>query len=724
MSSSRTAARDLTRLFNPRAVAVVGASHDLDSISGQPIKHLKNHGYTGKVYPVNPKYPEVAGYQCYPDIAALPEIPDVAVIAVAAKRVPDVMHQIGRKGIPFAIVLTSGFAESDDDGKRAQQDLVALADSYNVGVIGPNCQGMMNIADRVHIGFGAPYGRTYRKGAVSLTSQSGAFGNSVVMLADAEGLGFRRYVSTGNEAVITSLDFFEYFLTDEGTKIIAGYVEGFKDAWRLVGLGRRALRAGKPLFIWKVGNSEVGAKAAASHTANLGGTPALYRAAFRQSGIIEVSDVGDLVDCAKALLPGRLPKGNRIAILSISGGAGILMADGCSGAGLALPEFEVACVQALRKTLPAFASVANPMDVTAGIFNNPEMFREALRLVAKDPSVDMIGIALAAASGKLASTLAGEIAAVAQELDIPILVAWNADQETTAEAYRILDDAGIPRYGSPVRCARACGALWQLAHARLRLDEIERERPLVLDRAEVKRSLAGRSGDLTEFVAKKVLTEYGIAVTGERLATNRDEAAQFAKAIGFPVVMKVQSVDIPHKTEAGGVRLDVASAEAAAQAFDDIVASAKQHVRGAIIDGVLIQEMVKGGVEVILGANNDPLFGPALMFGLGGIFTEVLGDVVFRLAPITRSEAMEMIREIRAFKILDGARGKPKADLDALADALVRLSALILDLTDQVAELDINPLFVMPDGQGVKAGDALIKLRAPSERIAGMALAG
>ena len=724
MSIARTAARDLTRLFNPRAVAVVGASQDLDSISGQPIKHLKNHGYSGTIYPVNPKYQEVGGYKCYPDIASLPEIPDVVVIAVAARRVPEVMREIGEKGSSFAIVLTSGFAESDEQGKRAQQELVELANAYKIGVIGPNCQGIMNIADRVHIGFGAPYGLAYRKGAVSLTSQSGAFGNSVVMLADAEGLGFRHYVSTGNEAVISSLDLFEYFLADEGTKIIAGYVEGFKDAQRVVDLGQRALRAGKPIFIWKVGNSEVGAKAAASHTANLGGSPALYRAAFGQAGIIEVSDVGDLVDCAKALLPGRLPKGNRIAILSISGGAGILMADRCIEAGLALPEFKPERVEALRKALPAFASVANPMDVTAGVFNSPDMFREALRLVANDPNVDMIGIALAAASGKLASTLAGEIAAVAKELDVPIQVAWNADEKTTAEAYRILDDAGVPRYGSPVRCARACGALWQLAHARMRLDEIERERPLVLEREATKRSLARRTGDLTEFEAKKVLTEYGIPVTDERLATNREQAAQFAKAIGFPVVMKIQSVDIPHKTEAGGVRLDVASAEGAAEAFDQIVASAKQHVPGASIDGVLIQEMVKGGIEVILGIKNDPLFGPALMFGLGGIFIEVLRDVVFRLSPITTSEAMEMIREIRAFKILDGARGQPKGDLDALAESIVRLSALAMDLKEQVAELDINPLFVLPAGQGVKAGDALIKLRAQSERAARIAAAG
>ena len=696
-------------LFNPRSVAVIGASQDLASISGQPIVHLMAKAFQGKIYPVNPRYQQVAGLQCYPDVRSLPETPDVLVVAVAANRVPDALRQAGERGVPFAVILTSGFAEAGEEGRRAQRELAEIARAYGMLAIGPNCQGYMNIADGIHVGFGAPYGLTYRKGAVSLTSQSGAFGNSIVMIADAEGLGFRRYISTGNESVISSLDLFEYLLEDAGTKLIAGYVEGFQDAHRLLALGRRALRAGKPILVWKVGTSEAGAKAAASHTANLGGAIALYRAAFRQTGIVEVNDIGDLADCAKALLPGRLPKGNRIVVVTISGGAGIAMADRCTEAGLALPALEPETIAALKTVLPSYAAVANPLDVTGSLLNDPGMLKETLERLARDPNVDMIGMALAAASGRLATDLAREIVRISDELQVPVLVAWNADPRSAGDAYRILDEAGIPRYQSPVRCARGAGALWQYAKARRRQEQIDREKPLTISRLDVKARLSGRSTDLAEYEAKRVLAEYGIAVTREQLATSRDEAARIAAEIGFPVAMKIQSSGIPHKTEAGGVRIGVAGADAARAAFDEIMANAAEHAPGAKLDGVLVQEMVHGGIEVILGVNNDPLFGPAVMVGLGGVFAEVMRDVSFRLAPITLSEAHEMIRELRAFPILDGARGRPKADVEALAQTLLRLSALALDLKDEVAELDVNPLFVLPAGHGVRAGDALVK---------------
>jgi len=623
-----------------------------------------------------------------------------------------VLRQCGEKGVPFAVVLTSGFAEIGEAGAQAQAEIAALAERYRIGVIGPNCQGMMNIADDVYLGFGAPFGLTYRKGAVSLTSQSGAFGNAVLMLAEQEGLGFRNYLSTGNESCTTTLDLVDYFIGDPGTGVIAAYVEGFKDANRFVALGRKALAAGKPLLMWKVGNSEAGAKAAASHTANLGGAPALYRAAFRQAGAIEVSDVTDLADCAHALLAKRLPRGNRIAIVTISGGAGILMADRCTEAGLELPALAPETVAKLREIVPTFAALNNPIDVTAGILDDPDIFRKALRLIAGDPNVDMIGLPLAAVGGAVGTTLAREVAALRKETDLPILVAWNAPENSANGAYAILGAAGVPRYRTPVRCARGFDALWQYARARRRLDEIGNERALLIECPEQRDAIRGRKQDLAEFEAKRVLAAYGIPVTRETLATTRDEAVRAAEAIGFPVALKIQSAGIPHKTESGGVRIGVADGKVVATAYDEIIANARRHAPDAHIDGVLVQEMVSGATEVILGVNNDPLFGPAIMFGLGGVFTEVLKDVTFRLAPVTRSEALEMIREIRAFKVLDGARGRPKADIEALADAILRLAALALDQRNEIAELDVNPLFVLPAGQGVKAGDALIKPRS------------
>jgi len=703
--------KNFDRLFSPRSIAVIGASQDLTSISGQPIAHLMARQYSGAIYPVNPRYTDVAGLRCYPGIAALPATPDVAVVAVAARRVPETMRELAECHVPFAVVLSSGYAESGEQGRDAQTALARQAADGDVLLVGPNCQGYMNIADAIPVGFGAPYGLSYRRGGVSLTSQSGAFGNSILMLANEEGLGFHRYVSTGNEAVVTSLDLFEYFLGDPGTKVIAGYVEGFKDAHRLVALGREALRKAKPIVVWKVGTSDAGAKAAASHTANLGGATALYRAAFRQAGIIEANDVGDMADCAKALLPGRLPKGNRIAIATISGGAGIAMADKCAESGLVLPELQPSTIEGLRKVLPGYASIANPLDVTGSLLADANLMTATLEALARDTNVDMIGLALAAASGKLATQLAQEIVRISDETKVPILVAWNADASSAADAYRILDEAGIPRYQSPVRCARGAGVLWQRARATQRLAEIDREKPLSISRPAVKERLQGRSGDLTEYEAKQVLAEYGIGVTTEALASRPENAASLAAVIGFPVVMKIMSPDIPHKTEAGGVRIGVADDEQAKAVYDELVANARRFAPEARIDGVLIQEMVSGGTEVILGVNNDPLFGPAVMAGLGGVYAEVLHDVSFRLAPITLSEAHEMLRELRTFAILDGARGKPKCDIDELAVTLTRLSALAIDLKDHVAELDLNPLFVLPKGKGVRAGDALIKLK-------------
>lgn len=699
------------RFFSPRSIAVVGASQDMASISGQPIAHLKAKGYAGAVYPVNPRYKEVAGYRCYPDVAALPEAPDVAVIAVGAKRVPEAIDALGRKGCSFAVILSSGFAEAGEDGARAQRELAATARKYGMNVIGPNCQGFMNIAERIHVGFGAPYGATYPAGGLSLTSQSGAFGNSIVMLASAEGVGLHHYVSTGNESVTTSLDFMDAMIDDPGTRVIAGYVEGFQDAHRVLEIGRRAIAFGKPIVVWKVGSSEAGAKAAASHTANLGGATALYRAAFKQAGIIEANDIGDLADCAKALLPGWQPRGNRLAIVTLSGGAGIAMADRAAEAGLELPPLADDTIAALKGVLPAFAAIANPLDVTAGLLNDPELLRVTLDRLALDPNIDMVALALAAASGKLAVLLAEEVVRLSRERALPVFVAWNADPTSNAEAYAVLDAAGIPRYTSPVRCARGIGALWSFTVARQRLAARQSETTMHLQSTAARALLTGRTRDLNEADGKRLLAAYGIAVTREALARNAGEAASAATSIGYPVVMKIQSADIPHKTEAGGVRIGVAEAAAASVAFDEIVANARTHAPGAAIDGVLVQEMVGGGTELILGVQNDPLFGPAIMVGLGGIFAEVMKDVAFRLAPLMRSDAEAMVRELRGFALLDGARGRPKADVAAVVDTLLRLSALAVDLRESLGELDINPLAVLPAGQGVRALDALVKPR-------------
>jgi acyl-CoA synthetase (NDP forming) len=703
---------DLERFFNPRAIAIIGASQDLNTISGQPLKFLKTHGYQGKLYPVNPRYQEVAGLACYPALAEVPETPDLALILVNASRVADMLRQCGQKGVPFVIIFSSGFSEMGGKGVALQQELMAIAREFGIGVIGPNCQGMINVADQVYAGFGSVFNAHYAPGPVSMVSQSGGFGFSVMNLSSLEGgLPFRQMVTTGNEIGVSSLDFIDYYIRDPKTEVIVGYIEGLKDARRLIEVGERAMAARKPILMWKVGNTEQGQRAAASHTANLGGAMTLYKAAFRQAGIIQVDDIEDVVDYGRGFRCGRLPEGSRLAIITISGGAGILMTDECIGRGMQVPPLSAQTAARLKEFVPSFGSLVNPVDVTAAIFNDTSLINRTLQVIVDDPNVDCVAMINASLQGELAQKIAREIVSVAANTTKPIFIAWSARASVAPEAYAALDAARIPHYRSPVRCGRALAALSGYAESLRRFAVTRSEAPFKLTVEAARAAMSKATEDVSEHGAKKLLAQYGIPVTREELATSGAGAQAAAKRIGFPVALKVQSPDIPHKTEARAIRLGVASERDVAAAYDEVLANARAHRKDARIEGVLVQEMAGEGVEAILGAVNDPLFGPAVMFGLGGIFAEVLKDVAFRLAPITPSEARRMIEEIRGYPVLAGARGRAPADVDALADALVRLSAAAVDLGENFSELDVNPLFVYEKGRGAKAVDALIKPR-------------
>lgn len=694
------------RLFNPRAVAVIGVSTNPSAIGSQVLQNLRKHSFSGQIYPINSKYTEVDGLRCYASIEVLPEVPDLLVVAVSARFVPEVIRAAGQKGIGFAIILSSGFAETGAAGEAAQQALLREAEAAGIRLIGPNCQGLMNIADGIHVGFGAPYTLAYRKGNASLTSQSGAFGNCLVMgLADA-GVGLRRYVSTGNEAATTSLDCIEHFLEDSSTQVIAGYVEGFRDARRLGIIGRKALELDKPLVLWKVGNSSAGARAAASHTANLAGGAGFYHAVFRQFGIVSVNDIDEMADCVKALGTGRRARGNRVGIVTISGGAGIVLADRCSELGLEVGEFSADTLNQLRPKLPEFASLANPLDVTAGAITDPEGLVDALETVAKDPSVDMLALALAATSGRAGTIAAKAIVLLAEKIDLPILVAWNAPPSLNSEAYEILAEAGIPVYGSPVRCARGLGAIWEVSSARLRQLPSDSNKSFSSPQLPVK-----QTGLLNEFDSKQALRAYGLPVTREAVASNKEAAVAIAHDLGFPVVMKLLSADLPHKSDIGGVKVGLSDEVAVNDAYADLQTIAARHAGSAHIDGILVQEMVKGGIEVILGAVVDPSFGPMVMFGSGGIYAEVFKDVTFRMAPLTRSDAEAMIAETRVFRLLQGVRGQAPADIEALINALISLGNLVADQAENLIDIDINPLFVLPDGSGARAADAVVRFK-------------
>jgi acyl-CoA synthetase (NDP forming) len=708
----------MAALLEPRSIAIVGASPNRTSITGQPVQHLIDRHYGGRIYPVNGKHAEIAGLRCYASVADLPEAPDLAVLVVTAARVPAALSDCGQRGIPIAVIISGGFAELGEQGIALQVELRRIARRYEMRILGPNCQGMLNVAANVCAGFGPVLSRDYgvQPGGLAFITQSGGFGFGLVNLAAQQGIGFRCIVSTGNEADLTAVDFIEHFLRDEGTRAVAAYLEGVHDGRRLRALGAEALERDKPLLLWKAGHTREGQRAASSHTASIAGDAVVCRAVFRQIGAIEIEDADDLSDYTRVFASGKRPQGTRVAIFSASGGAGVLMCDECSKYGLDLAPLSDACRAALASVAPALGSLQNPIDVMGRIYDEPDDLRRALLALAAEPSVDSIVVVSPLRRGVGAAAMARAIVDVNASTHKPVLVSWAARHDFASEAYGVLDAAGVPYFDTPVRCARSLGVLTRYADARrLLADTASMPVPGGARRQALALLEREQGGVVTEHAAKQLLAQYGIPVTREHLAIDLDHAKRAAGALGYPVAMKLQSPDIAHKTEAGLVRLNIADESSLAAAYDDLIARAACHAPEAAVQGVLIQQMVTGGVETILGVTTDAVYGPVIMFGMGGVYAEVLHDVAFRMPPISEAEALAMIRETRCYAMLSGARGKPLADIDALARAIVALGVMAIELESQIAELDINPLAVVPDGQGVVALDALITLKTTNE---------
>jgi acyl-CoA synthetase (NDP forming) len=692
------------RLFHPRGIAIIGASADLSRIGGHPIRALKDAGYKGGIFPVNPKYPQMHGLRCYPDAASITEPCDLAVIAVAAPGVVQAVRDCAKARIPFAVVLTAGFRETGADGRILEAELKRTVVETGVRIVGPNCQGLLSIQSRVWAAFGSVADETdFRPGNVSCAFQSGGFGYAIVNLAEAQGLGFRYCVSSGNETDIDMPELLSAFLDDDGTSVIFAYLEGTPDARRLLDVGRKSLQTGKPVMIWKAATTDAGAKAAASHTANMTGSYDLYRAALRQCGLIEVDDVEPIVDIAKLFGQGRLPKGNAVGVLSISGGSGIVYADAAVQGGLTLPPFSDTTMAALRKIVPSFGSPENPADVTAGFFNNMSLFVDALEIVLADPRLDQLSILLASVTGASAARPAQAIAEVAARTDKPIHVAWSGRHAKSPEAVKALTDAKVPFITTPVRLARAAATLARFAADQRRL--LPRRTPEVRTVESI--SLPAGPITLSENESKAVLRAFGIPVVQEVFVAAGADAAAAARELKEPFAVKIVSRDIPHKTDAGGVKLRVAR-DGLADAVATVTANSAKAVPGAKIDGVLVSEMAQG-LEALIGIINDESFGPMVALGLGGVLTEVLKDITYRVAPFGPETAREMIADLRGAKLFDGHRGAPPADKEALANALVAASQMAVALKDRLKEADINPLFVGPSG--AVAADALIVLK-------------
>ncbi len=705
---------DLERFFNPRSIAIIGASNKFATISGKPLRFLLEHGYKGKIYPINPKYDELMGVKVYPSVLAVPDPIDAALIAVNYRLVLPMLKQCVEKGIKYATVFASGFAESGPEGKELQRQIGELARETGMGVCGPNCQGMVNLKDGCVGGFSASLEiKPLRVGPIGYVTQSGALGYSIFNMAQESGVGFSYIASTGNEVDLHTLDFMAYMLEDPSTRMVVAYLEGIKNGKQFADLTDRALELGKPLVALKVGRSEIGMKAAASHTGSLTGSDATVEAFFNQKGILRTDDIEDMIDIAALMqrIP-ALPQGKGLGIITTSGGAGILVADTAEEIGVDLPALDPDTTAAIEAVIPAYGSALNPVDVTAAVINEADDFVKVMQALVAVETIDALVIVVTMISGASGAQMARDIVKMTGMTDKPIVVAWTAGERLMGDNLQILRDGEVQVFQSPVRATKAMGRLMRFGEfrnqmlARTSTGDVE-ETPAEV-KARALEILAGADRALTEHQGKLLLAEYGIPVPGEGVATSVDSAVQIADGIGYPVVMKIDSPDIMHKTEAGGLRLDIGDADQVRAAYTEIMSNSRAYDANARLTGVLVQEMVIGGTEVIVGLNNDPQFGPTVMFGLGGIFVEIMKDVSLRVTPLTRDDAVSMIREIKSFPILDGARGRAKLDVDAIADVLLRVSRMAVDLRDHVAELDINPLLVLPQGQGVRVADALV----------------
>jgi len=679
--------RNLDGLLFPRSVAVIGATPVAGKIGNVVFTNVAN--FPGEVYAVNPKYQEIAGKPCFPSVLDLPKPVDLAVVVIPAEGVSQVLRECGKKGIKNAVVITAGFKECGPEGAKRERELVQIAEEYGLNVLGPNVLGLISTRVGLNATF-APKGAL--PGSIAFMSQSGAFCTSVLDWAWKEKLGFSHFVSLGNKAVLDESDFLAAFAEDPETKVIVAYLEGIKDGPRFMELARRISQE-KPIVILKAGRAEAGARAVSSHTGTMAGSDHAYDAAFRQCGVIRARTVEELFDYAYILSRQPLPKGKRIGIVTNAGGAGVMAADAAEWEGLAVARLSESTLQALAGRLPPEAAIYNPVDIIGHA--TAEQYRAALELVLADPGVDL-GVALSAPHPILRyADLARVVAEAKERFGKPIAVSFMAG-ELGEEAEEILRQAGIPSFFDPARAVRALAALVKYAEIRARSRTPPPRFPVDLPKArKILKSAEEKGRVRLGLEAMELLSAYGIPVAKGGVAKTAEEARKIAEEIGKPVAIKILSPEITHKTEVGGVRLSVPPQEADRVAWE-LLNAFRKTFPGIPMDGVYVQEMLPPGREVILGMVRDPTFGPLLMFGLGGIYVEVLRDVAFGVAPLSREEAEEMVRLIRGAKILLGVRGQPPVDLAGLVDLILRLSQMSVE-NPEILELDLNPVMCYPE---------------------------
>ena len=705
---------DLNKLFHPRSVALIGVSNEQNKLSGRPFRFFREYGYAGKIYAVNPKYSEIAGVPCFPRLSDIPDEVDLAVITLPATAVPDAITDCASKGVKAAAIISSGFAEVGGEGVRLQDELQRLAAENGIAVCGPNCSGFVYFPEKVTATFSVGLdGGFPEAGPAAFISQSGALSSYILGAARERGLAFRYWITTGNECVLSFTDYLQYVLEDPEVRLVLGYLEDARDGEAFQTAARRALVLDKPLIIMKTGRSEAGAKASVSHTGSLAGADEVYQAIFSKHGVLRAENLDELFDLALLAQAPRRPRRKRVQVVSISGAAGILMADVGNEFGLEFADLSDPTKDTLQKIMPVFASIANPMDVTAEAVARPELLSRAAEVILKDPNVDNLVMFFGIVPGAH-EKLATAMAQVAQGTDKLVIMTWFPLPRN--EIWTNLACAGVPVFPEPARGIRALGKMAQYVATREKALALQPAPTTKKTNPQINQILDQLKNEgrtvLSEIEAKSLLKTWGLAIPRGALARTAAEARSLASDIGGPVALKASSPDLLHKTEAGVIRLGVESSGEVQSAFEEILRAAKKWNPTARLEGVLVEEMIRGETrEVIVGARQDLRFGPVVTFGLGGIFVEAIKDFAVWPAPLTLEEAREMITRIRGYGILTEFRGHPAADLVALAQVLCEVGQLACQWRERIAELEINPLFVLPEGSGVIVGDALAVLR-------------
>ena len=695
----------LESFFNPKSVAIVGASRQKSKVGYEILANLMRAGYQGEIYPVNPQADTIEGLKCYPDLKSIKKVPELVIIVVPAKIVPAIMQQCAKVGTRAVIIITAGFKEVGKEGRELEEQVNQTARQAGIRVIGPNCLGVIVPANKLNASFGGDLPAT---GSIAYLSQSGALLAAIFDIANASGIGFSKLISIGNKADVGELDVIKDLSSDKDTKVIAGYLESITDGDAFVRQAEQISHI-KPILLIKSGGTQAGAKAASSHTGSLAGSETAYESAFERAGIIRCDSIKQQFDYAQAFANQPLPAGPRVAVITNAGGPGIMAADSIEQRGLTFAKLNDETVRKLESELPQAANLYNPIDVLGDAL--ADRYEFALSVVLDDPNVDIVLVLLTPQAMTEAAATAEVIVNISRQKPLKPILTCFLGAKKVAEGVRILREGKIPQYDATDSAVAAIKGMVNYVRWRSRPKRVVKLFPVNRRKVEgiIERHQRQKINDIGETESKEILEAYGFVTPRGSIATSAEQAENIAKQLGFPVVLKIWSPDILHKSDVGGVRIGLENEQEVKDSFDLMMYRIPKKRPEANILGVLVQEMCKSGKEVILGMNRDPHFGPLMMFGMGGIMVEVLKDVSFYLAPLTAEEAKQMLINTKTYQMLQGVRGEEGVDIEAIAEGLQRLSQLVTEFP-QIQEMDINPYVVGPEGTTPVAVDARISL--------------